>query len=380
MQSPVIPDGTINSHAVNVGQLYYNDRTFITDSRGAVRPPSFYDDRFAQWDFQHGSDTQVTGDAWQGVLTVAKWSNFDPSHRQEQLLFTGDNLKRRTAIDDDTWGPEKTIWDSGNFTPANFASASQVNDKVNRSGDTMSGALNITSNHKIGDWRGTTQTGNYLSWLKYDSSKAIAYIGADGGSAIGNGGTGDNFVITSAGGGDLILSSSSGMIQANGQINTTNHGNSSQWQNTSQYALMNRGVSFTSNVDADQITQGTEIISIELPNGSGNTNFPFHDYGTFMRFRANSFTTDFAHAHNGNLWFKNFYNPNGAAGAAWRMAWDNQNFNPDAYVLQSALNNQLGNYATLNGVQTFTNTNTFLQSPVIPNASLSGRAVNLDQL
>lgn len=380
LQSPVIPDGTINSHAVNLGQLYYNDRTFITDSRGAIRPPSFYDDRFAQWDFQHGNDTQVAGDAWQGVLTVAKWSNFDPSHRQEQILFTGENLKRRTAIDDDTWGPEKTIWDSGNFTPANFATASQLNDKVNRSGDTMSGALNIASNHKIGDWRGTTQTGNYLSWLKYDGSKAIAYIGADGGSAIGNGGTGDNFVITSAGGGDLILSSSSGTIQANGQINTTNHGNSSQWQNTSQYALMNRGVSFTSNVDADQITQGTEIISIELPNGSGNTNFPFHDYGTFMRFRANSFTTDLAHAHNGNLWFKNFYVPNGAAGAAWRMVWDTQNFNPNAYVLQSVLNNQLGSYATLNGVQTFTNTNTFLQSPVIPNASLSGHAVNLDQL
>ncbi|WP_265426920.1 hypothetical protein [Chryseobacterium sp. YIM B08800] len=380
LQSPVIPDGTINSHAVNLGQLYYNDRNFITDSRGAVRPPSFYDDRFAQWDFQHGNDTQVTGDAWQGVLTVAKWSNFDPSHRQEQLLFTGDNLKRRTAIDDDTWGPEKTIWDSGNFTPANFASTSQVNDKVNRSGDIMSGALNIASNHKIGDWRGTTQTGNYLSWLKYDGSKAIAYIGADGGSAIGNGGTGDNFVITSAGGGDLILSSSSGTIQANGQINTTNHGNSSQWQNTSQSALMNRGATFTSNVDADQISQGTEIISIELPNGSGNTNFPFHDYGTFMRFRANSFITDFAHAHNGNLWFKNFYIPNGAAGATWRRVWDNQNFNPDAYVLQSVLNNQLGNYATLNGVQTFTNTNTFLQSPVIPNASLSGHAVNLDQL
>lgn len=335
LQSPVIPNGTINSHAVNVGQLYYNDRTFITDSRGAVRPPSFYDDRFAQWDFQHGNDTQVTGDSWQGVLTVSKWETFDPSHRQEQILFTGDNLKRRTAIDDDTWGPEKTIWDSGNFTPANFATASQIDDKVNKSGDTMSGALNIASNHKIGDWRGITQTGNYLSWLKYDGSKAIAYIGADGGAAIGNGGTGDNFVITSAGGGDLILSSSSGTIQANGQINTTHHGNSSQWQNTSQYALMNRGVSFTSNVDADQISQGTEIISIELPNGSGNTNFPFHDYGTFMRFRANSFTTDFAHAHNSNLWFKNFYNPNGAAGATWRMVWDNQNFNPDSKVDKS---------------------------------------------
>lgn len=162
-------DGNPAAYRLNLqplgGELFYgdsevakqswvnvNDRNFITDSRGAVRPPSFYDDRFAQWDFQHGIDTQVTGDSWQGVLTVAKWSTFDPSHRQEQLLFTGDNLKRRTAIDDNTWGPEKTIWDSGNFTPVNYATTSQLNDKVNKSGDTMTGTL-LIGNNNIGKQR-----------------------------------------------------------------------------------------------------------------------------------------------------------------------------------------------------------------------------------
>jgi len=63
---------------------------------------------------------------------------------------------------------------------------------------------------------------------------------------------------------------------------------------------------------------------------------------------------------------------------------NNQGFltsaNLNGYVTQSALNTQLGSYATLNGVQTFANTNTFLQSPVIPNGTIGVHAVNLNQL
>jgi hypothetical protein len=74
-----------------------HDRSFITDSRGSSRAPSYYDQRYAQWDFQNTSDTGAGGDGWHGLLTVAKWSSWDASHRQEQLLFTGNDLKRRTA-------------------------------------------------------------------------------------------------------------------------------------------------------------------------------------------------------------------------------------------------------------------------------------------
>lgn len=67
------------------------------------------------------------------------------------------------------------------------------------------------------------------------------------------------------------------------------------------------------------------------------------------------------------------------------QSWvNNQGFltsaNLNGYVTQSSLNTQLGNYATLNGVQTFNNTNTFNQSPVIPNGTLGNHAVNLNQL
>jgi hypothetical protein len=51
-----------------------------------------------------------------------------------------------------------------------------------------------------------------------------------------------------------------------------------------------------------------------------------------------------------------------------------------SYVTQSNLNSQLGNYATLNGVQTFTSTNTFSQSPIVPNGTLGTHAVNKNQI
>lgn len=60
--------------------------------------------------------------------------------------------------------------------------------------------------------------------------------------------------------------------------------------------------------------------------------------------------------------------------------WHSDNFNPASYITQSVLNTQLSGYATLAGVQTFTNTNTFLQSPVIPAGTLGTHAVNVNQL
>ncbi|MCD0455102.1 hypothetical protein LPB85_06525 [Chryseobacterium sp. LC2016-27] len=60
----------------------------------------------------------------------------------------------------------------------------------------------------------------------------------------------------------------------------------------------------------------------------------------------------------------------------WVYAWTSANFNPVNYVMQSSLISQLGNYATLNGVQTFSNTITFSQSPIVPDPTLLPHAVN----
>jgi hypothetical protein len=108
-----------------------HDRNFITDSRGVQRLPSYYHDRYAQWDFQSYVDTLAGGDVWHGILTVAKWDGYHVYHRQEQLFFTGDDLKRRTATSDTTWGPVKTIWDSNNLNPNNFTVSSDIRLKEN---------------------------------------------------------------------------------------------------------------------------------------------------------------------------------------------------------------------------------------------------------
>ncbi len=92
-----------------------HDRLEITDTRGASRPPSFYDPRSAQWDFQSNADTGAAGDNWTALLTVYPWGNFNTSHRQQQLAFTGTGgLKFRFATSDTEWDNWQTVFTSGN--------------------------------------------------------------------------------------------------------------------------------------------------------------------------------------------------------------------------------------------------------------------------
>ena len=69
-----------------------------------------------------------------------------------------------------------------------------------------------------------------------------------------------------------------------------------------------------------------------------------------------------------------------ADGSKSWMIFHEGNFNSSGYVTQVSLNSQLTNYAALNGNQTFTNTNTFTKSPVIPNGTLGTHAVNKSQI
>ncbi len=87
----------------------------------------------------------------------------------------------------------------------------------------------------------------------------------------------------------------------------------------------------------------------------------------------------------GGMKFRGSYYGSGNQGwSDWKDVVHSDNIssylNSYGLVNQSGLNSQLSGYATLNGVQTFTNTNTFAQSPVIPNGTLGTHAVNLNQL
>jgi hypothetical protein len=114
LNKPTIPSNT-NQLTNGAGFLTSsNDRAYLTDSRGASRAPSYYDDRYVQWDFQSSTDTGAGGDAWHALQTVSKWSSFHSSHRQEQIAFTGNNLRHRVASSDSAWNSWDLIWDSGN--------------------------------------------------------------------------------------------------------------------------------------------------------------------------------------------------------------------------------------------------------------------------
>ena len=156
-----------------------NDRVYITDSRGAARAPSYYNDRYAQWDFQSESDTGAGGDAWHALLTVSKWSVYDATHKQEQLIFTGKDLKRRTASSDSEWGAIKTIWDSGNLDA--FVSASVSNDTITFTKANGGTVAVTTTDANTNTWRpiddtpvdGNTTTSISSNWAFDNVKKAV---------------------------------------------------------------------------------------------------------------------------------------------------------------------------------------------------------------
>lgn len=104
-----------------------HDRAFITDTRGAQRAPSYYDDRYVQWDFQNYGDTGAGGDGWHVLQTISPWSTYDPSHRQQQLVFTGTGgIKFRYATSDSAWAGWQTIITSDNIGSQSVSYASDA--------------------------------------------------------------------------------------------------------------------------------------------------------------------------------------------------------------------------------------------------------------
>jgi hypothetical protein len=150
------PISTATQTALNgkANSAHDHDRLWLTDSRDAIRLPSYYDDRYAQWDFQNKVDTGAGGDDWHGLLTVAKWTGWNATHRQEQLAFTGNDLKRRTASSDTVWGDWKTIWDSENLKSNRLVQG--TNDTLTGSRTTnLSGAGAVSTALPSGFYDGT---------------------------------------------------------------------------------------------------------------------------------------------------------------------------------------------------------------------------------
>ena len=94
---------------------HYHSQVYIPDTRGAQRAPSYYPDKYVSFDFQNNADTLAGGDSWNVLQTVAPWSVYDASHRQQQLAWTGTGgLKFRYATSESAWAGWQTLWTSGN--------------------------------------------------------------------------------------------------------------------------------------------------------------------------------------------------------------------------------------------------------------------------
>ncbi|WP_445432812.1 hypothetical protein [Chryseobacterium indoltheticum] len=257
-------------------------------------------------------------------------------------------------------------WTSLNFSP---------DSKVNKSGDTMTGALDLKSGLILSD-----STAPQI-WSIYQTNTGInLYV------------TGGNTQ------GDVIKFDQTGIIT------TTSTGNSSQWKeaynwgnhknvNEGQY-LGNTG-QYTVNTDTpvNNFPQGISSYFVDIDSGWGS-------YGSVLNIRTYNagggtlqLYTPYSTQYGGDFIKYRRYNYGTEAWTELRGFWDTGHFSPSdvdnwknlvlnsgSFVTQSALNAQLGSYATLNGVQTFANTNTFLQSPVIPNGTIGVHAVNLNQL
>ena len=86
-----------------------SNQVAVLDTRGAQRAPSYYPDKMVSWDFQYNTETLAGGDPWHCINTIAKWTQYNNSYKQEQIVYTGESPKHRVATSDTTWGAWKTF-------------------------------------------------------------------------------------------------------------------------------------------------------------------------------------------------------------------------------------------------------------------------------
>ncbi|KAB1231243.1 hypothetical protein [Chryseobacterium viscerum] len=184
------------------------------------------------------NQSELVPNGLQSILTANSGANFDGELANKTLegTFASFNGYSKTSKDlgftlfvptSKEQGVYYKTWYGGNQTPwkrlaeysdlSGFVSPSELGNYLRKDGGTMTGPFNMESPAMLGRWKSTAQTGNYLTWEKYDGTKAIAYMGADGGAASG-GGSGDNFAVRAVNSGDLLLSSDSGVVKIQGAI------------------------------------------------------------------------------------------------------------------------------------------------------------------
>lgn len=96
-------------------------------------------------------------------------------------------------------------------------------------------------------------------------------------------------------------------------------------------SLYNNGA-FVDNINAADNSRSTSLWAIETANGSGNTNFPVNStYGNYIRFKSNSFTTDFVAHNTDTFFFKTFFHgTENGTNTPWKRVWSDADFTNDS--------------------------------------------------
>lgn len=163
---------------------------YITDSRGAVRPPSYYERRRAQWDFQNKVDTGAGGDSWTALLTVSPASATQAgTHVPQQLAFTGgEGLKFRRATSDSAWSAWENIVtgttstsEDGNTIPVRNGSGDIYarlfrSTYANQSSIGASAALAFRTNDSTDNYiRFVSSSSSVRDWLSLGTTQAVTF-------------------------------------------------------------------------------------------------------------------------------------------------------------------------------------------------------------
>lgn len=239
---------------------------------------------------------------------------------------------------------------------------------------------------------GGTMTGN-INWnsinigLTYNDTNRLRF--SDSITVLSSNQTGTGFGIYLRPRGDNT-SVGQVAIGGDGQINTQNHGNSSQWfeaygwgDYSSDKNLWKYVRILTANDNLNDLRDIGIYQTSATASATPANNYPVQAAGILRVYSSGTMTTthiiqEYTRYNGNRTVFKRYYY-NGTW-SSWSEFWDSDSFNPAQYVQQSALNTQLNNYATKSGTQTFTGQNTFAVAPIVPNGTLNGHTVNLGQL
>lgn len=352
-------------------------------------------------------DYNWAGTGYQG--SVINFSGINGNYSTE--LFASYNFQNNIGIrtkngDNNEWNDPKWLWHSGNFNPVSKIDALEKANAVGFSNSLSSDFPYV---------RHQDDTYVYVArkdWVQNNfvtNTNLSNYMTLDGtiqttmGQKTFAGGSGNSLETSS-----LIVKSLTANYPTLGFVNQNSYGGtlSYRFSGGGYFAFMNTNGDIYERIKVGGLTSKNQV-EIDMPN----SHLQFFNDGV-AKYHLETFSDSFGivrtgaagrfsilpHGHikietntgfvdigsqnanythfNANLDFAF----NRDLFVAGNLVYHAGNLNIGQYVTQTSLNTQLSEYATLAGVQTFTNTNTFEQSPVIPNGTLGNHAVSLGQL